>query len=131
MFQLGIPMGVLLTYQLNPTAWNWGGYTGFFWAGSGFLVSVWVFFRLPECKGRTFRELGECCMLRATLTSRYSLRAKGIGAQVLLNRRGCRRGVVDVFLQMVSSSYPLSSCCQRAVALYFRGSENIRVSQCS
>ncbi|RSH80785.1 hypothetical protein EHS25_007121 [Saitozyma podzolica] len=54
---LGIPIGVLLSYQLNPTAWNWGGYTGFFWAGSGLLVSLWVFFRLPECKGRSFREL--------------------------------------------------------------------------
>ena len=55
--QLGIPMGVLLTYQLNPTAWNWGGYTGLFWAGSAALVTLWVFFRLPECKGRSFREL--------------------------------------------------------------------------
>ena len=29
-----------------------------FWAGSALLVSVWVYFRLPECKGRTYRELG-------------------------------------------------------------------------
>lgn len=52
-------MGVLLTYQLNPTAWHWGGYTGFFWAGTGALVTLWTYFRLPECKGRSFRELGE------------------------------------------------------------------------
>jgi SP family general alpha glucoside:H+ symporter-like MFS transporter len=50
---------VLLSYQLNPTALNWGGYTGLFWAGTAFLVAVWVYFRLPECKGRTYRELGE------------------------------------------------------------------------
>jgi hypothetical protein len=31
LIKLGIPIGVLLSYQLNPTAWNWGGYTGFFW----------------------------------------------------------------------------------------------------
>lgn len=49
-----------MTYQLNPTAWGWGGYTGFFWAGSGALCAVWVWFRLPETKGRSFRELGKC-----------------------------------------------------------------------
>jgi hypothetical protein len=56
--QLGIPIGVLLSYQLNPTA-NWGGYTGFFCAESGLSVSIWVFFTLPERRGRSFRELGE------------------------------------------------------------------------
>lgn len=48
---LGIPTGVLLTYQMNPSGLNWGGYTGLFWAGAAFLVSIWVFFRLPETKG--------------------------------------------------------------------------------
>ena len=23
--------GVLVSYQLNPSAWNWAGKTGFFW----------------------------------------------------------------------------------------------------
>ncbi|BEI85680.1 hypothetical protein CcaverHIS002_0510810 [Cutaneotrichosporon cavernicola] len=49
--------GILCTYQVNPTAWNWRGLAGFFWGGSCFLVLVWAYFRLPECKGRTYRQL--------------------------------------------------------------------------
>ncbi|RAL11378.1 general substrate transporter [Aspergillus homomorphus CBS 101889] len=43
--------------MLNPTAWNWRGYAGFFWFGSAFLTFVWSYFRLPETKGRTYEEL--------------------------------------------------------------------------
>ncbi|KAF9883651.1 hypothetical protein FE257_003085 [Aspergillus nanangensis] len=44
-------------YMMNPTAWNWRGYTAFFWFGSAFLTFIWSYFRLPETKGRTFEEL--------------------------------------------------------------------------
>ncbi len=50
---------ILTNYQLNPTAWNWAGYAGFFWGGSCTVITVWAYFRLPEIKGRSFRELGE------------------------------------------------------------------------
>jgi SP family general alpha glucoside:H+ symporter-like MFS transporter len=53
----GIVVNVLSNYQLSPTAWNWGAKTGFFWAGSCVLCIIWVFFRLPEPKGRTYGEL--------------------------------------------------------------------------
>ena len=43
--------------MLNPTAWNWGAKTGFFWAGICGLLFAWTFFRLPEPKGRTYGEL--------------------------------------------------------------------------
>jgi SP family general alpha glucoside:H+ symporter-like MFS transporter len=43
--------------MLNPTAWNWGAKTGFFWAGFCFLSAVWVWFEMPETKGRTYAEL--------------------------------------------------------------------------
>ncbi len=43
--------------MLNPTAWNWGAKSGFFWFGWTFLCLVWTFFRLPEPKGRTYGEL--------------------------------------------------------------------------
>jgi SP family general alpha glucoside:H+ symporter-like MFS transporter len=33
------------------------GKAGFFWAGAGFCSFVWAFFRLPEMKGRSYREL--------------------------------------------------------------------------
>lgn len=43
--------------MLNPTAWNWGAKSGFFWAGSCALCLVWTFFVVPEPKGRTYGEL--------------------------------------------------------------------------
>ncbi|KAF2717532.1 sugar transporter [Polychaeton citri CBS 116435] len=48
---------IIVTRQLNPTAWNWGAKSGFFWAGSCFICFTWAFFRLPEPSGRTFLEL--------------------------------------------------------------------------
>ncbi|KAF2225295.1 putative MFS alpha-glucoside transporter [Elsinoe ampelina] len=44
-------------YMINPTAWDWGNYAGFFWAGSCALCIVYVFFRVPEPVGRTYAEL--------------------------------------------------------------------------
>lgn len=38
-------------------AWGWGAKAGFFWAGTCALCVVYVFFRLPETKGRSFLEL--------------------------------------------------------------------------
>ncbi len=43
--------------MLNPTAGNWKGKTGFFWGGICFFCALWTYFRLPECKGRTYEEL--------------------------------------------------------------------------
>ncbi|KAH8880856.1 putative MFS maltose permease [Thozetella sp. PMI_491] len=53
----GIMDAVLTPYMLNPTAWNWKGKTGFFWAGICLLCAVYSFFRLPEPRGRTYGEL--------------------------------------------------------------------------
>ncbi|RFU80639.1 sugar porter sp family mfs transporter [Trichoderma arundinaceum] len=54
---VGIITNVLTPYMLNPTAWNWSNYTGFFWGGICFLCIVYTYFRLPEPRGRTFAEL--------------------------------------------------------------------------
>ncbi|KAI1761943.1 sugar transporter [Hypoxylon sp. FL1150] len=54
---VGIICGVLTPYMLNPSAWDWSNYAGFFWAGSCFLCFVYTFFRVPEPAGRTFAEL--------------------------------------------------------------------------
>ncbi|KAI1471309.1 sugar transporter [Daldinia caldariorum] len=43
--------------QLNPVEWNWGPKAAFFWAGTNAIFTAWVFFRLPETKGRTYAEL--------------------------------------------------------------------------
>lgn len=52
-----IVVNVLTNYQLGEANWNWGAKTAFFWAGTCGCVVVWVFFRLPEPKGRTYVEL--------------------------------------------------------------------------
>ncbi|KAI8964299.1 sugar transporter [Daldinia sp. FL1419] len=54
---VSIICGVLTPYMLNPSAWDWGNYAGFFWAGSCFLCFIYTYFRVPEPAGRTFAEL--------------------------------------------------------------------------
>lgn len=49
--------GAFTPYQLNPTAWNWGAKTGFFWAGSCLISIIFTYFYLPEPKDRTTAEL--------------------------------------------------------------------------
>lgn len=64
--------------MLNPTAWNWRGKAGFFWAGLAAVCLLWSYFRLPEPKGRTYGELD-------------LLFERGVGA------RGFKGAEVDVF----------------------------------
>lgn len=54
---VNIISGFLVSYQLNPEAWDWQGRTGFFWAGSAALIATWAYFRLPEPRNRTYEEL--------------------------------------------------------------------------
>ncbi|POR38487.1 General alpha-glucoside permease [Tolypocladium paradoxum] len=54
---VGIATNIITPRMLNPSAWNWGAKSGFFWAGTCFACAVWTFFRLPEPKGRTYGEL--------------------------------------------------------------------------
>lgn len=44
-------------YILNPTEGNWKGKSGFLAGGFCLVCAVWAYFRLPECKGRTYEEL--------------------------------------------------------------------------
>ncbi|CCG22802.1 Mal31 maltose transporter [Candida orthopsilosis Co 90-125] len=53
----GIVVGILSSYMLNPTEWNWKAKTGFFWAGFAIFAAIWTWFELPETKNRTFAEL--------------------------------------------------------------------------
>ncbi|SPO02413.1 probable Maltose permease [Cephalotrichum gorgonifer] len=52
-----IVANAITPYQLNPTAWNWGAKTGFFWAGGCLISLVFVYFYVPETKGRTTAEM--------------------------------------------------------------------------
>ncbi len=54
---MGLVTNIITPRMLNPTEWNWGAKSGFFWAGTCFLCAVWTYFRLPEPKGRTYGEL--------------------------------------------------------------------------
>ncbi|KAJ5741068.1 hypothetical protein N7493_000940 [Penicillium malachiteum] len=54
---LAIANSVAAPYILNPTQGNWKGKSGFLAGGLSTLCVIWVFFRLPETKGRTYREL--------------------------------------------------------------------------
>ncbi|MCJ1355144.1 MAG: hypothetical protein MMC33_005135 [Icmadophila ericetorum] len=54
---VGIVCSVLTPYMLNPGAWNWGDYTGFFWAALCFSGIIYTYFRVPEPQGRSFAEL--------------------------------------------------------------------------
>ena len=54
---IGIITSIVTPYMLNPTAWNWSNFTGFFWAGLCFICIVYTYFRVPEPTGRTFAEL--------------------------------------------------------------------------
>jgi len=55
----GIVVNILTAHQLtpSPSGWGWGAKSAFFWAGSCFLCIVWIYFRLPEPKGRTYAEM--------------------------------------------------------------------------
>lgn len=55
----GIINYIIVPYMLNPTAWNWGGKSGFFWAGVCSICLVWTYFRLPEPRNRSYADLDE------------------------------------------------------------------------
>ena len=48
---------VITPYCINPTEGNFKGKAGFLAGGLSSLCIVWAFFRLPECKNRTYAEL--------------------------------------------------------------------------
>ncbi|KAK0614564.1 general substrate transporter [Immersiella caudata] len=54
---VGIICSVLTPYMLNPGAWNWSNFAGFFWGGICFLCIIYTYLRVPEPSGRSFAEL--------------------------------------------------------------------------
>ncbi|KAM0075027.1 hypothetical protein ACKRZS_012840 [Fusarium odoratissimum] len=44
-------------YFINPVALNWGPRYGYIWFPSCIISAVWVYFYLPEVKGRTLEEI--------------------------------------------------------------------------
>ncbi|KAK4139520.1 general substrate transporter, partial [Dichotomopilus funicola] len=54
---VNIICSIITPYMLNPGAWDWRNFAGFFWAGLCFLCVVYTYFRVPEPTGRSFAEL--------------------------------------------------------------------------
>ncbi|KAK4626681.1 Maltose permease MAL31 [Fulvia fulva] len=54
---LAIGMTVAIPYMINPDQGNMRGKIGFFYGGLSAISLVWVYFRVPETKGRTYEEL--------------------------------------------------------------------------
>ena len=54
---INIAANVVMPYMINPSAWNWGAKSAFFWGGFGVLALLYSYLALPETKDRTFAEL--------------------------------------------------------------------------
>lgn len=54
---LGIVYNISSPYLINTTEANLGAKTGLVYGGISLFACLWCYFRLPECKGRTFEEL--------------------------------------------------------------------------
>ncbi|KAK5734180.1 hypothetical protein LTR17_009163 [Elasticomyces elasticus] len=71
-------------YFINPDALNWGPKYGYIWVPPCLLAAAWVFFFLPEVKGRSLEEIDEmfACKLPArkfrgyVCTSRSAIESK-------------------------------------------------------
>ena len=46
-------------YFINPAQLNWGGKYGYIWFGSTMVLAVFIYFVLPEVKGRSLEEIEE------------------------------------------------------------------------
>lgn len=46
-------------YYINPKELNWGPKYGYIWFGAGLIVTLFVYFYLPEVRGRTLEEIDE------------------------------------------------------------------------
>ncbi|KAL5344272.1 hypothetical protein ACLOAV_010776 [Pseudogymnoascus australis] len=53
----GILINWMTQRMLSPTAWDWKGKSGFFFAGTTFLCLVYCYWRLPETLGLSYLEI--------------------------------------------------------------------------
>ncbi|KAI1878492.1 hypothetical protein JX265_000424 [Neoarthrinium moseri] len=69
-------------YFINPESLNWGPRYGYIWFPSCVVSALWVFFFLPEVKGRTLEEIDE--MFAAKLPARRfrSYVCRGIATRI-------------------------------------------------
>ncbi|CAG8952835.1 hypothetical protein HYFRA_00007548 [Hymenoscyphus fraxineus] len=53
----GVIMTVAIPYMINPDQANLRGKMGLFFGGLSIVCLVWAYYRIPETKGRTYKEL--------------------------------------------------------------------------
>lgn len=66
-------------YFINPDSLNWGPRYGYIWFPSAMVAAIWVYFFLPETKGRTLEEIDE--MFEARLGARKFRKYQCVGVQ--------------------------------------------------
>jgi hypothetical protein len=54
-------------YYINPTKLNWGPKYGYLWFGAGLIVTAFIYFMLPEARGRTLEEIDEMFRMKVPL----------------------------------------------------------------
>jgi hypothetical protein len=96
-------------YFINPESLNWGPKYGYIWTPCCWLGALWVFFFLPEVKGRTLEEIDEmvsppkCGTFFAALLTSHSLK--------LVYRRG-NSGNINALEELVKT-LPRTLCHPR------------------
>ncbi|KAI6711895.1 hypothetical protein JHW43_005560 [Diplocarpon mali] len=100
-YNLGsIVVSILTAYQLTakPEGWNWGAFTGFFYAGLCAIAVVWMYFRLPESRRRGYAELdllfGKKISARHFAAATVDLVAETVTLSPTRHRRGRRHNEV-------------------------------------
>ncbi|KAH8600238.1 general substrate transporter [Bisporella sp. PMI_857] len=71
-------------YFINPESLNWGPRYGYIWTPSCLIGAVWVYFYLPEVKGRTLEEIDEMfeARLPAKKFRKYVCVGRSMGADI-------------------------------------------------
>jgi MFS transporter, SP family, general alpha glucoside:H+ symporter len=88
---INIAANVVMPYMINPTAWNWGAKSAFFWGGFGVLAFVYSYVALPETKDKTFAELDY--LFEARVPARKFAKAEIPAAEIVA--RGSARDSID------------------------------------
>ncbi|KIX07384.1 uncharacterized protein Z518_02037 [Rhinocladiella mackenziei CBS 650.93] len=79
-------------YFINPASLDWGPRYGYIWAPSCAIAALWVFFFLPEVKGRTLEEIDE--MFETKLPARQFRKYKCVGSSAVLEEKLGRKNTV-------------------------------------
>ncbi|KAJ5815203.1 Maltose permease [Penicillium riverlandense] len=87
-------------YFINPDSLNWGPKYGYIWFPSCLISAAFIFFYLPEVKGRTLEEIDE--MFEKRLPARKFASYKCVGREALQEMQTSRAHTEDTVHRTVS-----------------------------